>query len=55
VIAGRQGDIAKAEVETYPDGRAEVRFNLKVRDIRHLDDIVADLKALDGIDSVERV
>ena len=55
VIAGRQGDIAKAEVETYPDGRAEVRFNLKVRDIRNLDDIVTDLKALEGIDSVERV
>jgi guanosine-3',5'-bis(diphosphate) 3'-pyrophosphohydrolase len=55
VISGREGDIAKAEVETYPDGRAQIKFSLVVRDIRHLDDIIADIKALDDIDYVERV
>ncbi len=55
VISRRGGDIAKAEVETYPDGRAQIKFSLVVRDIGHLDDIIADIKALDDIDSVERI
>ena len=55
VVSRRGGDIAKAEVGTYPDGRAEIKFSLVVKDIRHLDGIIADIKALDDIDAVERV
>jgi len=55
VISRRGGDISKADVATFPDGRAEIGLGLAVRDIGHLDDIIADIKALDDIDSVERI
>jgi GTP pyrophosphokinase len=53
-ISGREGNISKAEVETYSDGRAQIRVGIIIRDIKQLDGIVADIRALEDIDSVER-
>jgi GTP pyrophosphokinase len=54
-ISEREGNISKADVETYSDGRAQIRVWLIVRDIKQLDGIVADIRALNDIDSVERI
>jgi GTP pyrophosphokinase len=53
-ISGREANITKAEVETYADGRAQIRVGLIVRDIKQLDGIFADIRALEDIHSVER-
>jgi guanosine-3',5'-bis(diphosphate) 3'-pyrophosphohydrolase len=53
-IAALGGNIAKAEVETFPDGSATIRCGLRVRDIRHLEAITADIAGLKDIRTVER-
>ena len=42
-VAAREGDIIKAEVATFAEKKAEIRMTLKIRDIRHLEDIRAEI------------
>ena len=54
-ISAREGNIAKAEVETYSDRDARIKLGLVVRDIRQLEAVIADLSALGGVHTVERI
>jgi len=53
-ISARQADIAKAEVETFPDRDARIKLGLTVRDIGQLESVIRSLAGLAGIHSVER-
>ena len=54
-IAGQGGNITKAEVETFPDASAVIKFDLRVRDIRHLEAIIGEIANLKDVRAVERV
>lgn len=49
------GNITKAEVETFPDAKAQIKFNLIIRDIEHLEAVMKDLSAIKDVLSVERI
>ena len=53
-VADREGDIIKAEVGTFADKKARIRMTLKIRDIRHLEDIRAEIGRIEGVVSVDR-
>jgi GTP pyrophosphokinase len=53
-VAAREGDIVKAEVATFAEKKAEIRMTLKIRDIRHLEDIRAEIGRVEGVVSVDR-
>ena len=54
-IAGLEGNISKAEAAMLAEGRAKIRLDIRIRDIRHLDDITKRISALKEVLSVERV
>jgi GTP pyrophosphokinase len=54
-ISAREGNIAKAEVETYSDRDARIKLGLIVRDIKQLEAVLTDLSALGGVHTVERI
>jgi len=54
-ISGLEGNITKAEVKTFPDGKAQIKLTLGVRDIKHLDAILKDISKIKEISSVERL
>ncbi len=55
VIAAQKGNITKAEVLTFPDKKGQIKLSINIRDIQHLEDIVAKISAIKEIISVERV
>ena len=54
LIAQLDGNITKAEVATFADGKGNIRLEVSIRDIRHLDEIVAGLAGMDEVLSVSR-
>ena len=54
-IAGLEGNISKAEAAMLAEGRAKIKLDIRIRDIRHLEDITRRISALKDVLSVERV
>jgi len=54
-ISALGGNITKAEVETFPEAKAQIKFGLIVRDIEHLETVMKDLSAIKDVLSVERI
>ncbi len=54
-ISARKANIAKAEVATYSDQDARIKLGLIVRDVKQLEAVIADLSALGGVHTVERI
>lgn len=55
VIAEQKGNITKAEVVTFPDKKGQIKLSINIRDIGHLENIVAKISGIKEIFSVERV
>jgi GTP pyrophosphokinase len=55
VIAEQKGNITKAEVVTFPDKKGQIKLTINIRDIGHLENIVAKISGIKEIFSVERV
>ncbi len=53
-IADLEGNISKAEVATFADGKARINLEVRIRDIAHLDAIAGRIAALKEVDSAER-
>jgi GTP pyrophosphokinase len=53
-VAGLDGNIAKAEASAHAEGKARIRLDLRIRDIRHLEAIVKRIAGLKEVLSVER-
>ena len=53
-IAALKGNIAKAEVATFADGKARINLEVLVRDIRHLEETTRRIAALKEVVSVDR-
>ncbi|MBM3293128.1 MAG: bifunctional (p)ppGpp synthetase/guanosine-3',5'-bis(diphosphate) 3'-pyrophosphohydrolase [Candidatus Aminicenantes bacterium] len=53
-ITGLEGDIDKADVATSPEARAEIRLELTITDIGHLEAIIGAISKIEGILSVDR-
>jgi GTP pyrophosphokinase len=54
-VAGLEGNISKAAAAMLAEGRAKIRLDIRIRDIRHLEDITRRISALKEVLSVERV
>jgi len=54
-VAGLEGDIAKAEASMIADGKAKIRLEVRIKDIRHLEAISKRIAGLKDVLSVERV
>jgi GTP pyrophosphokinase len=54
-VAELEGNISKAEAAMLAEGRAKIRLDIRIRDIRHLEDITRRISALKEVLSVERV
>ena len=54
-VAGLEGDISKAEASMLAEGKARIRLDIRIRDIRHLEAIAKRIAALKEVLSVERV
>ncbi len=53
-IAKQGGNITKARVETSPDGKAEVRLTLTIRNIKHFSEIKKKIAEIKEVVSVDR-
>ena len=53
-VAGLEGNISKAEAAMLADGKARIRLDIRIRDIRHLEEISSRIAALKDVLSVER-
>ncbi|MBE3129140.1 MAG: bifunctional (p)ppGpp synthetase/guanosine-3',5'-bis(diphosphate) 3'-pyrophosphohydrolase [Acidobacteria bacterium] len=54
-VAELEGNISKAEAAMLAEGKAKIRLDIRIRDIRHLEDITRRISALKEVLSVERV
>lgn len=54
-VAGLEGDISKAEAARTSEGKARITLDIRIRDIRHLEDISKRIAGLKEVVSVERV
>jgi len=54
-IAQLKGNITKAQVNTFPDKKAQIKLSVSIRDITHLEAIVKKISRIKEIFSVERV
>jgi GTP pyrophosphokinase len=54
-IARLEGNIAKADVATFSNGRARISLEVRIRDIAHLEDISRRIAGIKEIVAVERV
>jgi guanosine-3',5'-bis(diphosphate) 3'-pyrophosphohydrolase len=54
-VAALEGDISKAEAGRGAEGKATIRLDLRIRDIRHLEDISRRIAALKEVLSADRV
>ena len=55
VISRLEGNITKAEIATFADGKGNLCLEMSVRDIRHLEAILGGLAEIKEIISAERV
>ena len=53
-IAGLEGNITKAQVNTFADKKAQIKLSLSIRDIDHLDQIIKKISDIKEIFFVER-
>ncbi len=53
-VSRMEGDITKAEVMTFADRRGQIRMTVKIRDIRHLENIFREIGLIEGVVSVDR-
>jgi GTP pyrophosphokinase len=53
-VAGLEGDIARAEASMIAEGKARIRLDIRIKDIRHLEAISKRLAGLKEVLSVER-
>ena len=53
-VAKLEGNIAKAEASTTAGGKGRIKLELRIRDIKHLEDISRRISSLKEISSVER-
>ena len=54
-VAASEGDISKAEAGMSSEGKARIRLDIRIKNIRHLEDITKRIAALKDVLSVERV
>jgi len=54
-VAGLEGDIFRAEASMVSEGKARIRLDIRIRDIRHLEAISRRISGLKDVASVERV
>jgi GTP pyrophosphokinase len=54
-VAELEGNLSKAEAAMLAEGRAKIRLDIRIRDIRHLEDITRRISALKEVLSVDRV
>ena len=54
-IADLEGDISKAEASMIAEGRARIKLDIRIKDIRHLEAISRRISGLKEVQSVERV
>jgi guanosine-3',5'-bis(diphosphate) 3'-pyrophosphohydrolase len=54
-VAALDGDISKAEAGMSSEGKASIRLDIRIKDIRHLEDISRRITALKEVLSVERI
>lgn len=54
-IAQLEGNIAKADVATFSSQKARINLEVRIRDIRHLEEISRRIAALKEVVSVERI
>ena len=54
-VAKLEGNIAKVEASTISGGKARIKLELRIRDIKHLEDISRRISSLKKIFSVERL
>jgi len=55
IIAQLGGNITKAEVKTFADKKGQIKITLRIKDIKHLQDIMNKVKKIDEISTVERL
>ena len=55
VIAQSGGNITKAEVITFANNKAEIKFALIIKDIKHLENIIKKSSGIKEVFSVERI
>lgn len=54
-IAKLEGNITKAEVSTFPNKKAELKFSINIKDIHHLEEIIKRISKIKEIISVARI
>lgn len=54
-IARLEGNIAKAEVNTFTDKKTQIDLTIVIRDIKHLEEIIKKIQRIKEIFSVERI
>ena len=54
-VAKLDGNISKAEASTIAEGSARIKLELRIRDIKHLDDISRRISSFKEVFSVDRV
>ena len=54
-VAELEGDISKAEASMIAEGKARIKLDIRIRDIRHLEAISRRISGLKEVLSVERV
>ncbi len=54
-VAALEGDISKAEAGRSAEGKAAIRLDIRIRDIRHLEDISRRIGALKEVLSADRI
>ncbi len=54
-VADLGGNISGASAKTYPEGRAKISLEVRIRDLKHLEEIRAKTATLKGVRSVVRV
>jgi len=54
-IAQLDGNITKADVNTFADRKAQIKISIVIRDMKHLEDIIKKIRSIKEIFSVERI
>jgi guanosine-3',5'-bis(diphosphate) 3'-pyrophosphohydrolase len=54
-IADLEGNITKAQVDTYAGQKAKIKLTILIRDIKHLEQIIKKILAIKEVSFVERV
>jgi GTP pyrophosphokinase len=54
-VAGLEGDIFRAEASMIAEGKARIRLDIRIKDVRHLDAIARRISGVKDVLSVERI